>query len=162
MEQRGGRPLRALRSVVGRLAPNGRYPQRLAPHSGPPGRGLLLDLMDQLEGALLPNLQGEVLPTGKRREVQRLGRRVPEAVELLASPACRVLLGPVEPGAREGCSLDQGAGGVPSRPVSWGRATRPSLQPLESTYPRRSIWAASSGLTTIAWYRRDQILSSQP
>ena len=70
-----------------------------------------------MEGALLPNLRGEVLPAGKRRKVQRLGRRVPETVELLASPACRVLLGPVEPGAREGCSLDQGASGVHSRPV---------------------------------------------
>src|SRR3954453_11787018 len=99
------------------LTPDGRGSQRLASRSGPPDRGLFFDLMDQVESALFPNARREVLPAGKRRQVQCLGRRVLETVEVLSPPPCGVLLGAVEPSPCEGFAGHQAVGGVPSRPV---------------------------------------------
>ena len=101
----------------GDVDPNGGGSQRLASRSGPPDGDLFFNLMDQVEGAFFPSFRWEVLPAGKRRQVQRLSRRVLETIEVLSPPPYGVLLGPAEPSAREGFARDQGTGGVYAPPI---------------------------------------------
>ena len=66
MEERRGRSLGALRTIVGMLAQDRRDAQRLAACSRPSGRGLLVDLMDQVESPRSPDFGRKVLPAGER------------------------------------------------------------------------------------------------
>jgi hypothetical protein len=117
MEERCGRPLRMLRTIMGMLTQDRGDAQRLASRSRPSGRHLSFDLMDQAEGPRSPELGWQVLPARKRREVQRLDRRVLETIECLPPVAGGVLLSAVEPVAGGILALDQRPGDLHSRPV---------------------------------------------
>src|SRR5436305_14271089 len=97
MEERRGRSLRVLRTVVRVPAQNRRGSQRLACGRRCPERGLLYDLIEQMKRATSPDVRGKVLPARERREVQRFDGRILETVEFLSPVARGVLLGAIEP-----------------------------------------------------------------
>jgi hypothetical protein len=117
MEQWCGRSLRVLGTVVRMSAQDRRGTHRLAPCLRSSGRGLSYDLLDQVERTSSPDLRGKVLPAGEGREVERLDARILETVQSFSAVAGGILLGPIEPVAREVLALDQSPGDVHSRPV---------------------------------------------
>jgi hypothetical protein len=96
------------------VAANGVRPQRRNAFLGQPRFGLLLNFAGNLLDTLLPEVRGEVFPTRERRKPDPIRRRIAETLEVLASPAGRVLLRAIEPTAFHRLAGEQGTQGMDS------------------------------------------------
>jgi hypothetical protein len=94
-EERRGRSLLMLRTIMGMLAQDRGGGERLALLPRHPRRGFLFDLMNQVASEPSPDVFRWMLPAGQRREVQRLDARILEMLERLSPVAGRILLGAV-------------------------------------------------------------------
>ena len=102
--------------ALGTLGEDGRGAEGLDSGALPVGGGFPLDFRDQRGGLFLPLLRRQVLPAGKRIELQGFASRILEGAELFPTAASEILLGAIEPPALEGFPLHQSLDAVDSGP----------------------------------------------
>ena len=104
-----------------------------------------LDFVDDLSDLLPVSFRGEMLPAGKRTEGHRAtGGEVPRS-EFQASPSGLELQRAIEPHSLERRPVEQGIDAV--HPGHSPGVGKPSLEPWESRYRKRSICALGSPVT---------------
>jgi hypothetical protein len=117
MDGRCGGPLGLERLALGILAQDGGGSERLDSGALSMDGGFPLDLRHQRGGLLLSLLRREVLPAGKRIELQGFAGRILEAADIFPATAGPVLLGAIEPSALQALPLRQRLDAVDARPV---------------------------------------------